>query len=235
MIPNNDLGKSYVVEVQHGGKHILLNHTDVEDHEHLTNHFNEKLNTKIFETFTELFSHANVDSIQETCPKINVYSKVISQYVKEINMEYGLNLKFKKLEALEVGLWARTFQVAGNEEVPQLPKRQQSEPPKTQQPQHTSIPNNEWPVIKQQVENGQKTSVATQWSYSTPIVSPIVGERNGPLRQQVGQGQRGIEHANVQGLCQTQININGRFSQPSPVAQLVLTQMFHIVVLQDRS
>ena len=33
-------------------------------------------------------------------------------------MKYGLNLKFTKLEALEVGLKARTFQVAGIEEGP---------------------------------------------------------------------------------------------------------------------
>ena len=97
----------------------------MEKHEHLTNHFNEKLNAKMFDTFTGLFSNINVDSIQETYPKINVYNKVILQYVKETNMKYGLNLKF----TLEVGLWARTFQVAGNEEGPQLPNKQQSEPP----------------------------------------------------------------------------------------------------------
>ena len=142
----------------------------MEDHEYLTKHFNEKLNTKILETFTELFSHINVDSIQETYPKVNVYNKVISQYIKETNMKYGLNLKFTKLEALEVGLWARTFQVAGNDKGPQLPERQWLEPPKTQQPHHTSISINELPIIKQWVENGEKTSVDTQWSCSTPVV-----------------------------------------------------------------
>ena len=97
-----------------GFKHIPLIHTDVEKHEHLTNHFNEKLNEKNFATCsTELFSNINVDSIQETYPKINVYNKVISQYIKDTTIKYGLNLKFTKLEALEVGLWARTFQVAG--------------------------------------------------------------------------------------------------------------------------
>ena len=83
--------------------------------------FNEKLNAKIFDTFTELFNNINVDGIQETYPKINVYNKVIMQYMKETNMKYGLNLKFTKLEALEVGLWAKTFQVAGHEEGQQLP------------------------------------------------------------------------------------------------------------------
>ena len=124
----------------------------MEEHEHLTNHFNKKLNAKILETFTELFSHINVDSIQETYPKINVYNKVISQYIKETNTKYGLNLKFTKLKALEVGLWARTFQVAGDEKGPQLPERQWSEPLKTQQPQYTSIPINELLVIEQWVE-----------------------------------------------------------------------------------
>ena len=50
--------------------------------------------------------------------------------MKETNMKYGLNLKFIKLEALEVGLWAITFQVAGHEEGPQLPNEQWLEPPK---------------------------------------------------------------------------------------------------------
>ena len=80
--------------------------------------------------FTELFSNVNVDSIQETYPKINVYNKVIAQYMKETNVKYGLNLKFTKLEALEVGLQTRTFQVAGHEEGPQLPDEQWSEPAK---------------------------------------------------------------------------------------------------------
>ena len=32
-IPNNDLGESYVEEVQQGSKYVLLNHTDAEEHE----------------------------------------------------------------------------------------------------------------------------------------------------------------------------------------------------------
>ena len=35
--PNNDLGESYVAEVQQSGKHVPLICTDVEEHEHLTN------------------------------------------------------------------------------------------------------------------------------------------------------------------------------------------------------
>ena len=67
-----------MVGVQQGDKHVLLNHNDMEEHEHLTNHFNEKLNTKFLETFTELFSHINVVSIQETYPKINVYNSYLA-------------------------------------------------------------------------------------------------------------------------------------------------------------
>ena len=47
-------------------------------------------------------------------------------------MKYGLNLKFTKLEAPEVGLWAKTFQVASHNEDQQLPREQQSEPPNPQ-------------------------------------------------------------------------------------------------------
>ena len=49
---------------------------------------------KIFDTFTDLFSNVNKDSIQETYPKISVYNKVIMQYVEVNNMKYSLNLKF---------------------------------------------------------------------------------------------------------------------------------------------
>ena len=96
-----------MVEVQRGSKHVPLIHTDVEEQKHLTNHsnhFNKKLNAKNFGTFTEVLSNVNIGSIQETYPNINVYNKVILQCVKETNMKYGLNLKFTKLEALEVGL-----------------------------------------------------------------------------------------------------------------------------------
>ena len=44
-----------MVEVQGGGKHVPLIHTDAEKHEHLTNHFNEKLNVKIFYTCSQSF------------------------------------------------------------------------------------------------------------------------------------------------------------------------------------
>ena len=176
-IPNSNLGESYVAEVQQNGKHIPLICTDMEEQEHLTKHFNKKLNAKIFDTFTDLFSKVNIDSIQETYPKISVYNKVIAQYVEETNMKFGLNLKFTKLEGLEVGLWAKTFQVVGHDEDPQLPEEQQLEPLKPQPPQQTTTPTSELPVAKQWVETGQMTGMATQSSCNTPIVSPIMGER----------------------------------------------------------
>ena len=77
--PSNNLGESYVAEAQQSIKHVPLICTDAGEHEHLTNHFNEKLNVKIFNTYTDLFSNVNVDSIQETYPKISVYNKVIAQ------------------------------------------------------------------------------------------------------------------------------------------------------------
>ena len=61
----------------------------MEEHEHLTSQFNENLNVKICNPFTDPFSNANIDSTQETYPKISVYNKVIMQYVEEINMKCG--------------------------------------------------------------------------------------------------------------------------------------------------
>ena len=72
--PNYDLGESYVAETQRSGKHIPLICTNAEEHKHLTNRFNEKLNKKIFDTSTDLFSNMKVDSIQETHLKISVYN-----------------------------------------------------------------------------------------------------------------------------------------------------------------
>ena len=121
--PSNELGESYVADIQQGGKHIPLHCNDVGEHEHLTNHFNEQLNPKIFNTFKDLFSNVNANSIQETYLKISIYNKIIMQYIDKTNMKYGFNLKFTKLEAPEVGLWAKTFQVAGHEEDQQPPKQ----------------------------------------------------------------------------------------------------------------
>ena len=61
------------------------------------------------------------------------------------NIKYRLNLKFMKLEAPEVGIWAKSFQVVGHNENWQSPKEQQSEPPKPQMTIQPSKP----PVTKQ--------------------------------------------------------------------------------------
>ena len=89
--PINELGEYYLADVQCSGEHIPLHCTDVEEHEHLTKHFNEQLNANIVHTFTDLFSNVNVDSIQETYPKISIYKKIMGQHVEETNIKYGLN------------------------------------------------------------------------------------------------------------------------------------------------
>ena len=53
---NNKLGESYVAEVQQNSKHDPLLCTNVEEHEHLTNHFNEQLNAKILDTFKDFLA-----------------------------------------------------------------------------------------------------------------------------------------------------------------------------------
>ena len=84
---------------------------------------------KIFDTFKDLFSNTNVDGIQETYTKISVYNRIIVQYMEETNIKYGFSFKFTKLEAPEIGLWAKTSQVASHNKDQQLPKEQQLEPP----------------------------------------------------------------------------------------------------------
>ena len=105
----------------------------MDEHEHFKNHFNECLSDKIYNTFRDLFSNINLNSIQKTYPKISIYNKIIAQFVEETNLKYSLDPKFTKLEAPEVGLWTKTFQVAGHNKDQQLPKQlapmQQSEPP----------------------------------------------------------------------------------------------------------
>ena len=89
---NNQLGESYLADVQHNGKHIPFHCTDADECKHLTNHFNELLSNKVYNTFKDLFSNINLDSIQETYPKISVYNKIIAQFVKETNLKYALDL-----------------------------------------------------------------------------------------------------------------------------------------------
>ena len=75
---DNQLGESYIADIQCSGKHVPLHCTDVEEHEHLTNHLNEQLNGKIFNTFKDLFSNVNLNSIQETYPTISKCNKIIT-------------------------------------------------------------------------------------------------------------------------------------------------------------
>ena len=116
---NNQLGEYF----QHNGYHIPFHCTDMEAHKHLTNHFSEHLSNKVYNTFKDLFSNINLDSTQETYQKISIYNKIIAQFVEETNLKYGLDLKFTKLEAPEVGLWVKTFQVAGHSKDQQLPRQ----------------------------------------------------------------------------------------------------------------
>ena len=74
-----------------------------------------------------------------------------------------------------------------------------------------TIPTCEPLVTEQQVETDQMTSMSTQWSHSTPVVSLITGQH----MQQVGQCQHGTGCASIQGICPTHVNIDGRFSQPA--------------------
>ena len=110
----NQLGESRVADVQHNGKHVPFHCTDVDECEHLTNHFSEGLSDKLYNIFKGLFSNINLDSIQETYLKFSMDNKIIVQFVEETSLKYSL--KFPKLEAPEVGLWAKTVQVAGHDE-----------------------------------------------------------------------------------------------------------------------
>ena len=120
---NKQLGESYVADVQHNSKHIPFCCTDADECKHFTNHLNECLSDKVYNTFKDLCINVNVDSIFETYSKIGVYNKITVQFVDETNLKYSLDLKFTKLEAPEVGLWAKTFQVTGHNKDQQVPKQ----------------------------------------------------------------------------------------------------------------
>ena len=68
----------------------------MDEHEHLTNHFNESLSDKVYNTFKDLFSNVNLNSIQETYPKISIYDKIIVQFVEETDLKVDLDLEFTK-------------------------------------------------------------------------------------------------------------------------------------------
>ena len=65
------------------------------------------------------------------------------QFVKETNLKYGLDFKFTMLEAPEVGLGAKTFQVEGHIEDQQMSRQpmplQHLEPPQQPPHQHTQL------------------------------------------------------------------------------------------------
>ena len=60
------------------------------------------------------------------------------------------------------------------------------------------------------------TGMATQWSHSTPVMLLIIQEQNGQYMHQVAQCQHGIRYAGALGLCPSQVDGNGRSSQPVP-------------------
>ena len=60
---------------------------------------------KVLFVMTNLFSNINLDSIQETYPKIRMYNKIIAQFVEVTN------------------LMVKTFQVAGHDYEQQMPKQ----------------------------------------------------------------------------------------------------------------
>ena len=95
----NQLGESYVVDVQHSGINVPFHCTNVMTYEHLTNYFNECLNDKVYNTFKDLFNNININSNQETYLKISIYNNTIVQFVEETNIKYGLDLKFTILKA----------------------------------------------------------------------------------------------------------------------------------------
>ena len=101
---SSQLGKSYVADVQHNGKHIPFHCTDTDECKHLTNHVNEHLSNEVYNMFKDLFSNVNHDSIQETYPKISIYNQIFMQFVEKTSFKYVLDLKFTKLEAPEVDL-----------------------------------------------------------------------------------------------------------------------------------
>ena len=77
----------------------------------------------MYNTFKDLFSNTNLDNTQEVYPKIRMYKKITVQFVEETNTKYVSDLKFTKLEAPDVGLWVKLFQVLGHGE-DQQPSRQ---------------------------------------------------------------------------------------------------------------
>ena len=126
---NSQLGGSYItnMQVHNDGSNVSICSLDSESHENLKSHFNERLNDKVYNTFKELFSNVNVDSIKEVLPKIRAYTDTIARYVEDINLKYGVTLSYMHLEVSEIGHWAKTFQVATHSNDPQQPPQPQQQ------------------------------------------------------------------------------------------------------------
>ena len=110
---DSKLGGSYItnMQTQNEGNASICS-LDSVAHKYLKNHFNERLNDKVYETFKELFGNINTDSTREALPKVSVYNNIIAKYVEEINLKYGTELSFTQIEAREVSTWVETFQIA---------------------------------------------------------------------------------------------------------------------------
>ena len=140
-------------QVHNDGNNVSLCSLDLEAHKYLKN-FNKRLNDKVYSTFKELFGNINVDSVPKALPKVSVYNNIITHYVKEINIKYGITLSFIHLEASEIDHWVKTFQVAkySNDQ----PKLQQ-----LPQPQHTLQPQPlNQPLQPEQPQQTQEQSSA---------------------------------------------------------------------------
>ena len=72
------------------------------------------------------------------------------------------------------------------------------------------------PLPKQHVETDQLTSMATQWSCSTPMLLLVTQEQNKQFMHQAGQCQHNMGYVGTLEFCPPQVNGDGRFSQPAP-------------------
>ena len=72
------LGGSYIttMQAQNDGNFSVCS-LHLVPHIYLKNHFNERLNDKVYDTFKEIFGNINVDGIKEALPKFSVYNDTI--------------------------------------------------------------------------------------------------------------------------------------------------------------
>ena len=125
----SQLGGSYIKNTQvHDGSNICMCSSDSDGQENLKSHLTNRLSNKIYNTFRELFSNINIDSVWEILPKINKYNREIARFIKNINAKCGIALNYTKLEISEIKHWAETFHIVAN--MCSLPEQQQSQAPK---------------------------------------------------------------------------------------------------------